>query len=136
MYRCLPFVARVVRKWSWASGLHAVPRLSPREQREGDSKQSVRRRGSPQQASSASASAPGDSKSAAASSAGGGETKQEGTPLLSSSEEDDARSPGTNWLYTNRGLATHPPMRLFCHQEVTLLTLYPADEQSEHRHEH
>jgi predicted MPP superfamily phosphohydrolase len=28
-------------------------------------------------------------------------------------------------LYTNRGLATHPPFRLFCPPEVTLFELEP-----------
>jgi len=32
-------------------------------------------------------------------------------------------SKGINHLYTNRGLATHPPLRLFCDQEITVFTL-------------
>jgi len=33
---------------------------------------------------------------------------------------------GDNYLYTSRGLATHPPLRLFCDPEVTVISLVPA----------
>lgn len=32
---------------------------------------------------------------------------------------------GVNYLYTNRGLATHPPMRFLCNPEVTVIDLVP-----------
>jgi len=35
----------------------------------------------------------------------------------------------TNYLYVSRGLATHPPLRLFCHPEITLIHLVPASEE-------
>ncbi|KAH3743428.1 Ser/Thr protein phosphatase family protein [Pelomyxa schiedti] len=35
---------------------------------------------------------------------------------------------GHNSLYVTRGLGTHPPMRLFCPPEVTLISLQRADE--------
>eukprot|EP00026_Physarum_polycephalum_P004085 Phypoly_transcript_04102.p1 GENE.Phypoly_transcript_04102~~Phypoly_transcript_04102.p1 ORF type:complete len:309 (-),score=11.11 Phypoly_transcript_04102:1081-2007(-) len=32
---------------------------------------------------------------------------------------------GINYLYTNRGLATHPPLRFNCNPEITILELIP-----------
>jgi len=48
---------------------------------------------------------------------------------LTSSLQDagSAASIGGNLLYTNRGLATHPPLRLFCDPEIVLITLVSAD---------
>jgi len=39
--------------------------------------------------------------------------------------ERNAPLVGWNYLYTSRGLATHPPMRLFCDPEIAVLTLLP-----------
>jgi hypothetical protein len=33
---------------------------------------------------------------------------------------------GVNYLYTNRGLATHPPLRFNCNPEITIFELIPA----------
>jgi len=39
---------------------------------------------------------------------------------------DSKRVRVDNILYVNRGLATHPPLRLFCDPEITVFELYPA----------
>lgn len=36
-----------------------------------------------------------------------------------------------NYLYVNRGLATHPPMRFNCNPELTILILEPSRNNKE-----
>eukprot|EP01112_Ceratiomyxa_fruticulosa_P008583 TRINITY_DN2223_c0_g1_i1.p1 TRINITY_DN2223_c0_g1~~TRINITY_DN2223_c0_g1_i1.p1 ORF type:complete len:338 (-),score=34.56 TRINITY_DN2223_c0_g1_i1:12-1025(-) len=44
---------------------------------------------------------------------------------------DEKKVEVNNVLYVNRGLATHPPLRLFCDPEITLLELYPAEKKGQ-----
>jgi hypothetical protein len=45
------------------------------------------------------------------------------------SREQEYNEQGFNYLYTNRGLATHPPLRLFCDPEIAIITLVNNPKQ-------
>ncbi|KYQ92375.1 hypothetical protein DLAC_06342 [Tieghemostelium lacteum] len=45
--------------------------------------------------------------------------------LPSNSSTTSSNPPRSSYIYVNRGLATHPPLRLFCDPEITHITLLP-----------
>lgn len=62
-------------------------------------------------------------------SVGGGESRGKGSGGGSGNESlcgAERVRDDVNYLYTNRGLATHPPLRFNCSPELTIIELVPC----------
>ena len=55
-----------------------------------------------------------------------GSSERNGGGGTSGSGAREIENEGVNYLYTNRGLATHPPLRLNCSPEITIIHLVPS----------